>query len=116
MGWDGADLRRAKCAFALSLLCGSAVLLAPVRGRADENRALGQYLAVECTACHQLTGRSTGGIPPIVGWPEEEFVAALDAYGRRQRGGQVMQTIAARLSRTDMAALAAYFGALSPKP
>ena len=77
---------------------------------------MGEYLAAECTACHQLSGRSSGGIPPIVGWPEEQFVVVLDAYRSRQRDHTVMQTIAARLSRDDIAALAAYFGALTPKP
>ena len=88
--------------------------VAPVEAAGD--RALGQHLASECTSCHQLSGRSTSGIPPIVGWPEEQFVAVLDAYGSRQRDNAVMQTIAARLSRDEMAALAAYFGALAPQP
>ncbi|AMJ62841.1 c-type cytochrome [Bosea sp. PAMC 26642] len=98
-------------------LPGVAVLLlvvAPAEAAGD--RALGAYLAAECTACHQLSGRGSSGIPPIVGWPEEQFVAVLDAYGSRQRHNPVMQTIAARLSRDEIAALAAYFGALAPKP
>ncbi len=85
-------------------------------GEAAENPALGRYLSVECTACHQLSGKSGGGIPPIIGWPEDQFVAVLASYGRKERGGEVMQTIAARLSDAEMRALAAYFGALSSKP
>lgn len=95
--------------------CAALLALAtPVQAAGD--RALGQYLSSECTSCHQLSGRSTGGIPPIIGWPEAQFVAVLESYGRKERENQVMQTIAARLSRDDMASLAAYFGALTPKP
>lgn len=95
--------------------CATLVALAaPARAAGD--RALGEYLSSECTSCHQLSGRSAGGIPPIVGWPQEQFVAVLEAYGRRERQNQVMQTIAARLSPDDMASLAAYFGSLTPKP
>lgn len=100
----------------LALLGGAAVLLAAAPAQAAGDRALGEYLASECTSCHQLSGRSNGGIPPIVGWPQEQFVAVLESYGRKERENAVMQTIAARLSRDDMAALAAYFGALPPKP
>jgi cytochrome c553 len=93
------------------------LLIAAAPAGAAGDRALGEYLASECTGCHQLSGRGSDGIPPIIGWPEEQFVAALDAYGRKQRGGTTMQTIAARLSRDEMTALAAYFGgALAAKP
>ncbi len=94
----------------------AAFLLATAPGEAAGDRALAEYLAAECTGCHQLSGRGSGGIPPIIGWPEEQFVAALDAYGRKQRDNPTMQTIAARLSRDEMTALAAYFGALVAKP
>lgn len=94
----------------------AALLMAAAPAGAAGNRALGAYLAGECTGCHQLSGRGSDGIPPIIGWPEEQFVAALDAYSRKQRGGTTMQTIAARLSRDEMTALAAYFGALAAKP
>lgn len=86
------------------------------RAEAAGNEVLGRHLSAECTACHQLSGKSVTGIPPIVGWPEDQFTAVLASYGRKERGGQVMQAIAAKLSHGDMTALAAYFGALSPKP
>jgi cytochrome c553 len=100
----------------LALLGSAVLLLAAAPAQAVGDRALGEYLASECTSCHQLSGRSAGGIPPIVGWPERQFVAALESYGRKERENKVMQTIAARLSRDDMASLAAYFGSLTPKP
>jgi cytochrome c553 len=93
-----------------------ALALASARAEAAENQALGRYLAVECTGCHQLSGKSSSAIPSIVGWPEEQFAAALNAYGRKERGSQVMQAVAARLSGADIAALAAYFSTLPQKP
>jgi cytochrome c553 len=99
-----------------ALLGGMAFLLNAMPAHAAGDRALGEYLAAECSSCHQLSGRSIGSIPSITGWPEEQFIAVLDSYGRKQHGGQVMQAIAARLSREDMAALAAYFSALAARP
>lgn len=73
--------------------------------------AFGQYLAAECTTCHQRDG-SDQGIPAISGWPEEDFVVAMHAYKRHLRPHPVMQMMAGRLSNEEIAALAAYFGQL----
>jgi cytochrome c553 len=73
-----------------------------------DNKALGQYLASECTACHQLSGASAG-IPAIVGWPRDQFVAVVKSYRAKERDNEVMQTIAGRLTEEEIAALAAYF-------
>ena len=80
------------------------------------DRALGEYLSAECVTCHQITGRVTGAIPSIIGWPDDQFVAVLVSYKRKERENQVMQTLAARLSEDEMAALAAYFGSLPYQP
>lgn len=79
------------------------------------DRELGQYLSAECVTCHQASGTATG-IPSIVGWPEGQFIAAMNAYKDKQRDNPVMQTVAGRLAADDIAALAAYFGGLSPTP
>ena len=68
----------------------------------------GEYLSSECTACHQASG-GDDGIPSIVLWPEEDFVAAMHAYKEKVRDNPVMQMIAGRLSNDEIAALAAYF-------
>lgn len=68
----------------------------------------GEYLASECTTCHQLDG-SDKGIPAITSWPAEDFVVAMHAYKRQIRPHPVMQMMAARLSDEEIAALAAYF-------
>lgn len=121
MGEPGLGRHRTRWLHALrpagfALTSAAVLLMAAAPTEAAGDRTLGAYLAGECTGCHQLSGRGSAGIPPIIGWPEEQFVAALDAYGRKQRGSTTMQTIAARLSQDEMTALAAYFGALAAKP
>jgi len=71
----------------------------------------GDYLSTECTTCHQVDG-DDDGVPPIIGWPEEDFVVAMHAYKRKIRPHPVMQMFASRLSDEEIAALAAYFGSL----
>jgi cytochrome c len=71
--------------------------------------ALGEYLSGECVTCHQLSGHSAGGVPPIVGFPEDYFIEALQAYKTGERSNEVMRNIAGGLTAEDMSALAAYF-------
>lgn len=71
----------------------------------------GEYLATECTTCHQVDGEYDG-IPVITGWVTEDFVIAMHAYKREIRPHPVMQMMAGRLSDEEIAALAAYFNAL----
>lgn len=80
-----------------------------------QDLALGEYLSAECVTCHQLSGASAAGIPPIVGQPREAIVTALMAYKAGQRNNDVMRNIAARLSADEIDALAAYFAAQRPK-
>ena len=88
--------------------------LSAVPAAAQGDRALGEYLSSECVTCHQLSGRYQG-IPPIIGWPETSFVAIMNEYRDKRRSNPVMQTIAAKLSNEEVAALAAYFGSVKPK-
>lgn len=76
--------------------------------------AFGEYLSGECVTCHRVDGQDKG-IPPIVGWPADQFTAVLQSYKAKDRANQVMQTIAGRLSDQDMEALATYFESLKPK-
>jgi cytochrome c len=75
--------------------------------------ARGRYLAGECVSCHPRDNTSAG-IPSIVGWPADRFVAVLRSYRAKERPNPVMQSVAAGLSEEDMAALAAYFATLGP--
>lgn len=71
----------------------------------------GQYLSSECSTCHQKDGDDEG-IPSIVSWPEEDFVAAMHAYKQKLRPHPVMQMMAGRLNDEEIAALAAYYTTL----
>ena len=84
--------------------CGNATAADP---------AYGQYLSSECVTCHRADGQDKG-IPAIVGWPADQFVAVLKSYKVKDRDNQIMQTVAGRLSDDEMAALAAYYGSLKP--
>lgn len=68
----------------------------------------GEYLAGDCTTCHQRDG-ADDGIPSIIGWPVEDFVVAMHAYKDKLRPHPVMQMMAGRLANEEIAALAAYF-------
>lgn len=94
------------------VLAGSA--FATSSGKGD--KAFGEYLSSACVTCHQVTGKASGGIPPIVAWPEDQFIAVMDSYRKKERDNQVMQAITASLSDEEVAALAAYFGALALQP
>jgi cytochrome c553 len=84
---------------------------------ADEARlkAYGQHLSQQCTACHRADGVRVGGIPAIVGWPADQFVAVLKSYKSGDRKNPVMISVTEPLGEDEMKALAAHFGAL-PKP
>lgn len=104
---------------ALTLMVASDAWVRPALGldlaSADDDMALGQYLASECVSCHQASGHAAGGVPPIVGWPQDQFIAVMNAYRLKHRDNPIMQTIAGRLGDEDIRALALYFGSLKPK-
>lgn len=95
-------------ALAMPLMTVSA-LGEPTKG----DKALGEYLSSECVTCHQTSGQFKG-IPPIVGWPEANFIEIMKEYQHKKRPNPVMQMIAARLSEEEIASLALYFGSLKP--
>jgi cytochrome c len=71
----------------------------------------GEFLAAECATCHRRDG-AADGIPSITGWDAPAFVTVMHAYRARVRPNETMQTVAARLSDDEIAALAAYFETL----
>ncbi|MCG6882359.1 MAG: hypothetical protein LJE62_01250 [Silicimonas sp.] len=74
----------------------------------------GEYLASECTSCHQISG-AMDGIPPIVGWDEIAFRLTMHHFRNKTREHQAMNVIAARLGDEEIAALSAYFATLNPE-
>ncbi len=89
-----------------------ALRLATPASAAD--KAYGQYLSSECVTCHRDDGQDNG-IPSIVGWPADQFLAVLMSYKVKDRPNPVMQAITGRLSLQDMEALALYYNSLPKK-
>jgi cytochrome c len=69
----------------------------------------GEYLAGECAACHQTSGK---GIPQINGIEAKTFVTIVKAYRSKERDNKVMQMMAGRLDDEQIISLAAYFSSL----
>jgi cytochrome c553 len=92
---------------------GAAIMLCGVAPLCAGDRELGEYLSSECVTCHQISGRYDG-IPPIVGWPETDFVQALGEYRDKSRDNAVMRSIVVKFTDEEIAALASYFGSIGP--
>ena len=88
----------------------------PSLARADDarQRAYGKHLAQECTGCHRIDG-TDNGIPSIVAWNKDEFITTLKFYKDGARPNPAMVSVAKSLDDEQIAALAAFYGAL-PKP
>ena len=91
-----------------------ALVFACPEASADELRDYGEYLAGECTTCHRPDGADKG-IPAIVGWDRESFVAVLKSYQTGERENEAMISVAKSLDDEQMNALAVYFASLEPK-
>lgn len=76
--------------------------------------AYGRHLARECTSCHRVDGVDAG-IPSIIGWPPDSFIATLKFYRDGARTNPVMKSVASSLNDEQLQALAAFFASV-PKP
>lgn len=84
-------------------------------GAADAKlQAYGRHLAQECTGCHRIDGVDNG-IPSILGWPADQFVATMKFYQAGTRTNPVMVSVANSLNEQQLNALATYYASL-PKP
>ena len=103
--------RRLACSTLLAIM-----LVAPASGQSADPNVLeyGEYLAGECTTCHQIDG-TDNGIPPIIGWPLETFIAVMMSYKQGERGNQAMISVAQSLDEDQLTALGTYFSTLNPK-
>ena len=90
-------------------LAGTALMVAVDSVPADELFEYGAYLSSECTSCHRLDGSGDDSIPPIVGWPEDLFIQAMDGYRRGEMSDAIMQNVARSLGDQETAALARFF-------
>ncbi|MFG1346992.1 c-type cytochrome [Xanthobacter autotrophicus DSM 431] len=103
--------RRASGLAALVLGVGACL---PGGVSAAPDREYGAFLAGPCVTCHQVSGTAAQGVPAIIGWPAEAFIAAMEAFRSGVRPSAVMRLQADGLSDEEIAALAAYFGELKP--
>lgn len=78
---------------------------------ADGDAEYGAYLSSECVTCHQAT-TTDAKIPSLHGMDESDFSGLMKLYKSKELDNPTMQTVAARLSDEDIAALAAYYSAL----
>ncbi len=76
--------------------------------------AYGEYLAGECSTCHRIDG-TDNGIPPIIGWPLETFIAVMTSYKQAERKNKTMISVAQSLDEEQLTALGTYFSTLKPK-
>ncbi len=77
--------------------------------------ALGAQKSVVCAACHGATGSSVNPEwPSLAGQPAPYIVAQLKQFQQGTRVNPLMTPMAAPLSETDMADLAAHFSQQTP--
>jgi cytochrome c len=82
--------------------------LPPAIASIEGDPEYGEYLAGECSTCHQSDGTNKG-IPSITGLSKLAFAKAMNAYRVGARDNPVMQNIAKALGDEEIAALAAHF-------
>jgi len=113
-GVAGRDLTGGLAALAFLqalVLCQAGTVAAADDGKL---RAYGRHLAQECTGCHRIDGIDNG-IPSIIGWQADAFVATMKFYQGGTRTNPVMVSVANSLNEGQLNALATYFATL-PKP
>lgn len=77
--------------------------------------AAGKAAAAACAGCHGETGVSAvPGTPSLAGLDPKYFVAAMAAYKSGQRKHDVMQSLGAAASETDVRSMALYYALQKP--
>ena len=75
--------------------------------------AAGKSRAAACAACHGANGISANGLWPNLAGQKEPYLAAqIKAFRDGDRKNPMMSPMAAALSDTDIANLAAYYASL----
>lgn len=74
-------------------------------------KVYGEHLSRECTTCHRLDGIDNG-IPSIIGWDDDQFVATLRFYQEGLRDNAAMVSVAKSLDDEQLRALATYFASI----
>ena len=74
----------------------------------DNDVAYGEYLASECSTCHNTTSGDSG-IPKIHGKEQAQLIQALLDYQDGTRSNETMRSVVGVLSDEEIGALALYF-------
>ena len=97
-------------------LGGTALSAALAAGAAHGEE--GAQLALACTSCHGIDGRSGGAIPALARRDEAELLGLMQGFAAQEAGGAEAPTIMPRLLRVydadELKALAAYFAGIRP--
>ena len=105
MPYDASMKIRVLIPLAVLLACSSVV---PPSARADE----APEKAAVCTGCHGETGIPADKATPVINGQQEGYLyLELRDYKLGHRRNELMQSIAADLSKTEMQELAAWFAA-----
>ena len=96
------------------------MLVAYAGAHADGDAAAGSRKSSMCQGCHGIPGYKTAfpavySVPKLGGQHAGYIVKALQAYKSGERSHPTMRAIAAGLTDTDMADLAAYYAAEDAK-
>ena len=75
--------------------------LEPAMADEAKLKAYGRHLARECTSCHRVDGVDNG-IPSIIGWPPDSFIATMKFYRDGTRTNPVMMSVASSLSEEQV--------------
>lgn len=96
----------------LTLIAVGAICLGSTSAFAG-NAAAGKSKSATCGACHGVNGISPNEMwPNLAGQKEAYLVAQMKAFRDGQRTNPMMAPMAAMLSDTDIADLAAYYSSL----
>jgi cytochrome c553 len=90
-------------------LAGMATAL-PARAQ-DPDPNLARNLAATCANCHNLSGKSLTGMPPIAGQPREVLMKTLKEFKEGKRAATVMHQLAKGYTDSQLDLIAAYFAA-----
>jgi cytochrome c553 len=92
------------------LALGMVALVTPAYAAGDA--AAGKAKAGACGTCHGPNGEGTAIGPKLAGEDQAKFVQAMNDYKSGKTANSIMKSMAASLSDTDVANLAAYYSAL----
>jgi len=82
----------------------------PARAQ-DTDPNLARNLASTCANCHNTTGASLPGMPPIAGQPRELLMKSLKEFKDGKRAGTVMHQLTKGYTDGQLDLIAAYFAA-----